>query len=101
MLTVLGAARDACKRRTRSHTDAGKITGLYGLLKGLNLKAELEPGSALLGLEAGVGYSSSAVLDPARPFTGPAVQARGSISALKVGCIGTFTGLNQRNKAAT
>lgn len=62
---MLGAARDACKGRTRNHTDAGKITGLCGLLKGLDLNMELEPGSALVCLEAGVGYSSSAVLAPA------------------------------------
>ena len=65
LLTTLGAARDACKGRTRSHTDAGKTTGLCGLLKGLNLKVESEPGSALACLEASVGYSSPAVLAPA------------------------------------
>lgn len=41
------------------------MTGLRGLLKGLNLKMELEPGSALACLEASVGYSSFAVLAPA------------------------------------
>lgn len=64
-LTALGAARDACKGRTRSCTDEGKMTGLRDLLKGLNLKTELEPGSALVCLELSVGYSSSAVLAPA------------------------------------